>query len=407
MTNIPDGWRATTLGELGRYLNGRAFKKQEWGTAGRPIIRIQNLTGSSSTFNYFEGELEDRYVVRAGDLLVSWAATLGSYFWNGPQAVLNQHIFKVESNIDPRFHKYLLDHKLAELMRHTHGSGMVHITRGRFDSLPVVVPPINEQRRVVAILEDHLSRLDAADAYLTSSERRVEAWRSAATQRELWIGDPVERPVGELLREPMRNGRSDRAVKESEAGTRTLTLTAVTRNQFTDEFTKLTVTPQKIAQGLWLEPGDVLVQRSNTPELVGTAARYDGPKDWAIFPDLLIRLRPDESVIDGRFFVAALRSEKVHRTLRSRAKGLAGSMPKIDQRSIAEMAVPVPSLSRQRGAVERITEIERSAAAAVAQIARQRLRAGGLRSALLAAAFSGRLTGSAKDLSAVEKVLSA
>ena len=44
--------------------------------------------------------------------------------------MLNQHIFKVESNIDPKFHKYLLDHKFDELMRHTHGSGMVHITRG-------------------------------------------------------------------------------------------------------------------------------------------------------------------------------------------------------------------------------------------------------------------------------------
>ncbi|MBL0002993.1 MAG: restriction endonuclease subunit S [Actinomycetales bacterium] len=56
------------------------------------------------------------------------------------EAVINQHIFKVESNIDRRFHKYLLDYKLADLTRHAHGSGMVHITRGRFDSVPVIVP---------------------------------------------------------------------------------------------------------------------------------------------------------------------------------------------------------------------------------------------------------------------------
>ena len=133
-------WKRTTLGDLGRYLNGRAFKKNEWSSHGRPIIRIQNLTGSSTAYNYFEGELEDRYIVQPGDLLVSWAATLGAYIWHGPEAVLNQHIFKVESNIDVRFHKYLLDHMLSDLMRHTHGSGMVHITRGRFDSMPVSVP---------------------------------------------------------------------------------------------------------------------------------------------------------------------------------------------------------------------------------------------------------------------------
>lgn len=205
----------------------------------------------------------------------------------------------------------------------------------------------------------------------------------------------------------MRNGRSDRAVKGSERGIRTLTLTAVTRNQFTNEFTKLTVTPPAIAQGLWLEPGDILVQRSNTPELVGTAARYDGPEHWAIFPDLLIRLRPDESMIDGRFLVAALRSEKVHRTLRSRAKGLAGSMPKIDQRSIAQTTVPVPSRTRQREAVEQVKAIEESAAAAVAAIARQRLRSAGLRRSLLAAVFSGRLTGSASELPKAEEMIGA
>ncbi|MCX6406595.1 MAG: hypothetical protein NTV28_06730 [Propionibacteriales bacterium] len=280
----------------------------------------------------------------------------------------------------------------------------LNLTHGRFVTLPVPVPEIDEQRRIVGILEDHLSRLDAAEAYLASSALRVEAWRSAATQREVWTGDSAERPVSELLRETMRNGRSDRAVKAAEVGTRTLTLTAVTRNQFTDEFTKLTVTPPEAAQGLWLEPGDILVQRANTPELVGTAARYDGPRDWAIFPDLLVRLRPDESAVDGRFLVAALRSEKVHRTLRARAKGLAGSMPKIDQRSISETTVPVPSLSRQREAVARITEIEASASAATAEVQRQKLRSSALRRALLAAAFAGRLTGSTVGMPEAEEM---
>lgn len=113
MTKLPGGWARTTLGQLGRYLNGRAFKKSEWRESGRPIIRIQNLTGTASHYNYFQGEVEERHLARPGDLLVSWAATLGAYFWSGPEAVVNQHIFKVESNIDPRFHKYLLDYKLS------------------------------------------------------------------------------------------------------------------------------------------------------------------------------------------------------------------------------------------------------------------------------------------------------
>src|SRR5689334_18744687 len=92
---VPEGWKRTTIGELGRYLNGRGFKTSEWARTGRPIIRIQDLTGSNKNPNYFNGAIEDRYIVEPGDLLVSWSATLGAYIWDGPEAVLNQHIFKV------------------------------------------------------------------------------------------------------------------------------------------------------------------------------------------------------------------------------------------------------------------------------------------------------------------------
>lgn len=159
---LPGGWEESTMGEIGRYLNGFAFSSKTWSRVGRPIIRIQNLTGSGSEYNYFDGEIENRYVVREGDLLFSWAATLGVYIWRGPEAVLNQHIFKVESKIDKSFHRYLIEHKTAEMMQQTHGTGMVHITKKKFDAIPILKPPIEEQEQIVLILEEQLSRLDAA-----------------------------------------------------------------------------------------------------------------------------------------------------------------------------------------------------------------------------------------------------
>ena len=86
---LPHGGAQTTLGEIGRYLNGRAFKSNEWSDRGRVIIRIQDLTGSGDSPNRYAGVVEPRYEVRAGDLLISWAATLGAYIWRGPDAVLN------------------------------------------------------------------------------------------------------------------------------------------------------------------------------------------------------------------------------------------------------------------------------------------------------------------------------
>lgn len=60
MSDLPTGWTTTTLGALGRYINGRGFKKSEWGAKGRPIIRIQNLTGSSQNFNFYDGPVDER-----------------------------------------------------------------------------------------------------------------------------------------------------------------------------------------------------------------------------------------------------------------------------------------------------------------------------------------------------------
>jgi type I restriction enzyme S subunit len=72
---------------------------------------------------------------------------------------------------------------------------------------------------------------------------------------------------------------------------RTLTLTAVTNGVFGPENAKITTADSARVADLWLEPGDILVQRSNTPELVGTTRRFPGPSGFAIFPDLMIRVR--------------------------------------------------------------------------------------------------------------------
>lgn len=176
---LPTHWTIAGLGELGTYLNGRGFKRSEWSSQGRPIVRIQNLTGTSAQFNYFDGEVRSEHEVRAGDLLVSWAATLGAYLWTGPDAVLNQHIFKVESYIDRRFHYYAIQWALAALRRSTHGSGMVHITKAQFDRTPIPVPALGEQHRIVEALESYFTRLDDAVATLARVQRNLKRYRAS------------------------------------------------------------------------------------------------------------------------------------------------------------------------------------------------------------------------------------
>lgn len=326
-----------------------------------------------------------------------------------PRLMLSGKMYRFRTKpdlLDPRYLElYLLSPdaqaRIEQMKTGISDSGL-NLTKQRFLDLPVPVMPLAEQRRIVDILEDHLSRLDAANDYLDAVVGRARSLEQWSLNDAIWGPDETAVPVASVLREPMRNGFSARA--SATGSVRVLTLTAVTRRTFTDEFTKLTDASLDRVRGLWLEPGDVLVQRANTPELVGSAALYEGERDWAVFPDLLIRLRTNPAVMTPEFLSLALQSERCHRALRARAKGLAGSMPKIDQGAIANLAVPCPDVDEQRRIVAqvaaRMKELERLSTAALSA----RRRSESLRRALLEAAFSGRLTGHASDVDRAEEM---
>ena len=126
------------LGNIATFINGMAFKPEDWEDNGLPIIRIQNLTGTSKEFNYTNKNIDDKYIVEKNDILVSWSASLGVYKWNGEKSVLNQHIFKVLNNkmeINNDFLRYLLESKLEIMKSQVHGATMKHITKKKFDDI--------------------------------------------------------------------------------------------------------------------------------------------------------------------------------------------------------------------------------------------------------------------------------
>ena len=206
--DVPEGWEKTTLGKIGEYINGRGFKKSEWASEGLPIIRIQDLTGTGKEQHYYAGEVEERYVINSGDLLISWAATLGAYIWDGPKSVLNQHIFKVDTYINKKFHYYLIQHILEDLYRQTHGSGMVHITKGKFESIPIGVPDKDAQARIVAEIDKQFSRLDEAVTSLKRAKANLKRYKAAVLKAaiegkltEEWRKHhPDVEPASELLK---------------------------------------------------------------------------------------------------------------------------------------------------------------------------------------------------------------
>ncbi len=166
--NIPDGWEVLKVGDVAEYINGRAFKPEEWEQQGLPIIRIQNLNNENAAYNYSTTNFEDKYLVHKGDLLFAWAASLGTYIWNKGVAWLNQHIFKVipKSFIQKEYLYYSFIVMIGDFYAESHGSGMVHITKGKFENRPILIPPIAEQKRIISKIEEILAVIDAISAEL-------------------------------------------------------------------------------------------------------------------------------------------------------------------------------------------------------------------------------------------------
>ncbi|OPH34269.1 restriction endonuclease subunit S [Moraxella atlantae] len=181
MNDLKSGWEVTTLGNIAEYVNGRAFKPTEWLTEGKPIIRIQNLNNPNANFNFYDGNIEEKYHVKNGDLLYSWSASLDSYIWNGADAFLNQHIFNVKpfANISKKFIFYLLKQISSDILAKTHGMGMVHITKGKFEEIEIPIPPINEQNRIVEKIETLFSEIDAGVESLSKAKTQLERYRQS------------------------------------------------------------------------------------------------------------------------------------------------------------------------------------------------------------------------------------
>ena len=144
------------LGAVADFVNGVAFQVDDWGSKGRPIIRIQNLNDPDKPFNRTTRKVAERNLARKGDLLVSWAASLGVYEWQGEEACVNQHIFKVIPRSDRVHHQYLrhaLQASIGAMEAKVHGATMKHITRDKFLGIEIPLPCIDEQRRIATILD--------------------------------------------------------------------------------------------------------------------------------------------------------------------------------------------------------------------------------------------------------------
>ena len=199
------------LGEAATYINGYAFKPDDRGKVGLPIIRIQDLTGNSYDLGFYDGDYPEKIEINDGDVLISWSASLGVYIWNNGKALLNQHIFKVvfdKVNIDKNYFVYAVRYKLDEMGRKTHGATMKHIVKRDFDATEIPYPSKHEQieiannlKRIENIIELRSNELQLLDELIKA--RFVEMFGDVIHNDRKWeckqFSDITTSRLGKML----------------------------------------------------------------------------------------------------------------------------------------------------------------------------------------------------------------
>jgi type I restriction enzyme S subunit len=152
--------------------------------------------------------------------------------------------------------------------------------------------------------------------------------------------------LGELLISSPRNGYSPKPV-DYPTKVKSLTLSATTSGRFKNECFKYIDEEIEQDSHLWLEDGDILIQRANTIEYVGIAAIYKGYSHEYIYPDLMMKLRCS-NFLEINYLHLAINNEISRNFLRARATGTSSNMPKINQLTVNSLPIPLPPLAEQK-----------------------------------------------------------
>lgn len=432
MTELPIGWVETSLHDVAATSLGKMLDaKQRTGLHQTPYLRNINVRWGGfdlsdvATMDIEPREL-DRVLAQPGDLVVCEGGEPGrSAVWHGSEPVALQkalHKVRPYAGVLPAYLALLLREQAStrELDKLFTGTTIKHLPQEKLRLVRVPLAPTSEQERIVVAIEEAFSKLDAGEVGLRAVRQLLKRMRdavlAAAITGRLVPQDPTDTPatkllaelgahqggamyeipdtwcwaaLGEMLREPLRNGMSAPQADPS-TGLPTFSITAVTTGDFSRPNIKYTAGNWSRAEDLWAEAGDVFVQRSNTPALVGTARLYRGTPRAAIFPDLLIRVRAVHQ-LRPEWVEIVMSSPACRGHVRSKAKGLAGSMPKIAQPVLEQLPIPVPPEEEQDRLV---AEIERqfSVLEACDRVVDAGLaRSAALRRSILKSAFEGRL----------------
>ena len=455
--DLPEGWVESTIGCLCKLVGGGTPPttiEEHW-RGNIPWITSADIHGVKDIrprrqINESAIKASATSLVPSGSIVVVTRVGLGKVALTEEPLCFSQDsqglVFNT-SYVNGPYFTYFLSESVQKFKYESRGTTINGVTKKQLRELPVLLPPVAEQRRIVAEIETQFTRLDASVAALRRAQANLKRYRASvlrdacggrlvpteaklarsegreyepadvllerilAERRARWeslekrrgkykepsasdtsaFPQPPEgwvwATVEHLIVEPLANGRS---VKTAGEGFPVLRLTALQEGEINETKHKIGKWTAQQAEPFLIEKGDFFVSRGNgSIHLVGIGGLVREVESAVAFPDTMIRFRLNEFVLK-RYFSLMWNSYVVRAQVEASARTTAG-IYKVNQQDLAAMTIPLPPLAEQRRIVaeveRRLSVVQQAEATVVASLA----RADRLRQSILKQAFSGKL----------------
>ena len=409
-------WPMVPLAELiaAPLANGRSVPTQ---AGGFPVLRLTALRKGAINLAERKGGAwtrvdAERFLVRAGDFLVARGngsldlVGRGGLVGPDPDPVaFPDTMIRVRpdtARLEPRYLALAWTAPAARTQIEDSArttAGIYKINQTHLEAIRIPVPPLEEQRRIVDLLEDHLSRLDAADDYLSAGRRRLDLLEQAALAN---CRDGETRPLAEVTaiqggiqKQPKRTPKDNAYafLRVANVTANGLALTEVHSIELFDgELDRLR-----------LQLGDLLVVEGNgSASQIGRAALWDGSIADCVHQNHLIRVRPLAGLLPA--YLEAVWNSPQNRSILTDVASSSSGLYTLSVSKLKALTIPVPTVERQREVVARVDEVREARARLASAVSETGALSSALRRALLAAAFSGRLTGAASQATSADMV---
>jgi type I restriction enzyme S subunit len=447
------------LGQIAAVKLGKMLDRSKH-KSGRKLPYLRNInvrwgtvdTSDLAEMFFKDAAEEDKYSVRPGDVLVCEGGEPGrASVWSGGETELKYqkalHRVRFHEPYEPKLLVYFLEWMAStgRLEEFFTGSTIKHFTREAFVQLPVPNPPLPEQRRIVARIEELFSRLDAGVAALRHAKAQLQRYRQSVLaaavtgqltqawrekhpdtepakdllkrilkqRREQWNGrrkynEPIAPVVADLPEIPASwtwsspvqlsapedyslaigpFGSNLKVSDYTDAGVPLVFVRHIRANDY--ELTPKFVSAEKASElrAHSADPGDLLITKMGEPP--GDASLYPENRPHAIITADCIKLRLTNLIVSKSFFVNAINSQLVAKQIAPITRGVAQKKISLDR--FRDIALPLPPIAEQH---QILAEVEARTTAIdhlEAELDRQITRSNRLRQSTLASAFSGKL----------------